>query len=341
MKTLLLLGGGHAHVEVLRAFAQAPIDGWKVVLVSPFPRQLYSGMVPGVVAGHYALDECAIDLQALCRRANVSLQRNRASFIDPARREVVLADGGGATYDLMSLNIGGRTLTGNARGVDPNAVVIRPLEEAMRGWSNVLDRARKGAIRSVTLVGAGAAGIELALAVDHRLKQETSSRAPHVRVIGDVSPLAGIPGSARDRLLRLARENGIGLHTGSAVTEVGADFVQLDGGLQFASDATIWTTGTQAPDLVRDSGFATDARGYLLTNDFLQSVSHPQVFAVGDCATQRDRDRPRAGVFAVRAAPALAANLRAVMTGSALRPDRKSTRLNSSHIQKSRMPSSA
>jgi selenide,water dikinase len=173
-------------------------------------------------------------------------------------------------------------------------------------------------VSSVTLVGAGAAGIELALAMDHRFASLAPPHRPHVRVLGDTAPLADIPAGARERLLGLLRENGIGLHAGNAVAEVREREVRLEGGLQFASDATFWTTGTAAPELARDSGFATDVGGYLLTNEFLQSVSHPQVFGAGDCAVQQGRERPRAGVFAVRAAPTLAANLRAVMAGGSL-----------------------
>jgi selenide,water dikinase len=281
-------------------------------------------MVPGVVAGHYALDDCAIDLRALCRRANATFQGGTASLVDPARREVVLADGASVRYDLLSMNIGGQTFIGKAKGVEQNAIVIRPLETAMGAWLEVLGRAAKGEVRSLTIVGAGAAGIELALAMHHRFKG--INPAPHVRVLGDVPALGEIPSGARERLLRLARENDIGVHTGHAATEVGPDYVQLEGGMQFASDATFWTTGTAAPELARDSGFVTDARGYLLTNEYLQSTSHPHVFGVGDCAVQQGSARPRAGVFAVRAAPALAANLRAVMAGGALAPHTTSAR---------------
>ena len=295
------------------------MEGWQVTLMSPFERQLYSGMVPGVVAGHYELDDCAIELPALCRASGATFLQIAASLIDPSRREVTCADGGSATYDLLSLNVGGRTFIGNARGVEENAIVIRPLEAAMQAWTRVLQRAARGEVGSVTLVGAGAAGIELALAMDHRFSTLSVEHRPHVRVLGDKA-IADVPSGARERLLRLARQTRIGLHVGNAVSEVGASEVRLDGGLQFASDVTFWTTGTTATDLARDSGLATDARGYLLTNDFLQSVSHPQVFGVGDCAVQRDRERPRAGVFAVRAAPTLAANLRAVMAGGSLQP---------------------
>jgi len=321
VKRLLLLGGGHAHVEVLRTLAQVPVPGWEVMLVSPYPRQLYSGMFPGFVAGHYALDECAIDLVALAHRAGAAFQRGTASLVDPARREVVLADSASLRYDLLSINVGAKVPVGAARGVEAHAIVIRPLEAAAQGWSRVLERAWRGEVASITLVGGGAAGVEVALAMDCRLKRELPGRPPHVRVVTDAAqPLQELTTGARTRLLRIAAKRGIGLHAGNAVNEVGSACVRLEGGLEFASDATFWTTGAAAPDLVRDSGFATDTRGYLLTDDFLRSVSHAQVFGAGDCATQQGRERARAGVFAVRAAPVLAANLRAAMSGAPLKP---------------------
>ena len=326
MKRLLLVGGGHAHIEVLRAFAEQPVGGWEITLVSPFARQLYSGMVPGVVAGHYALDECAIDLAALAQRAGAAFRLTSAALIDPSRREAALADSTSATYDLLSMNIGALVHSGGVRGIEQHAIAIRPLETALDAWAKVRERARRGAVRSITLVGAGAAGVELALAMEHCLRGDLGPDAPHVRVISDAEPLGQIASGARTSLLRATRERGIGMHAGHAVKEVGADFVQLEGGVQFASDATFWTTGPAAPDLARDSGFATDARGYLVTDSFLRSESHPEVFGVGDCATQRGRERPKAGVFAVRAAPLLAANLRAAMTGAELLPHKTSRR---------------
>ena len=327
MKRLLLLGGGHAHVEVLRELALERPAGWAVTLVTPYDRHLYSGMVPGHIAGHYALDECAIDLAGLAARAGAELVLGSATLIDPARREVMLAEGVARNYDVLSINIGARAALGGVSGVERHAIAIRPLPEALRGWERVRGRASDGKVRSLTLVGGGAAGVECALAMDHRLKSERGADAPHVRVVTDAPHILGELGSgARARLARIAAQRGIGVHCGSPVVEVGEGYVRVQAGLEFASDATFWSTGAAAPEMLREAGFATDDRGYLLIDDFLKSVSHPQVFAAGDCATQQGRERPKAGVFAVRAAPRLAANLRAAMAGGALEPHRTSPR---------------
>jgi pyridine nucleotide-disulfide oxidoreductase family protein len=319
MKRLVLLGGGHAHVEVLRSLAENPGLRPEVTLVTPFPRLIYTGMVPGVIAGHYRLEECAIALDALAQRAGAAYVQGRAAFVSANAREVMCADGGVVPYDVLSIDVGSVPVIGSAQGVERHAVPVRPLEDLMKGWGSVLARARAGKVTSITIVGGGAAGVELALAMDHRLRRELGAPAPHVRVITN-TPVA-VPefsDGARRRLRRHLAKRNVGMHVSSTVAEVGADHVRLDTGLEFASDATFWAAGAGAHPWIHESGFATDARGFLLTNDRLQSVTYREVFGAGDCATQEAKGLAKAGVFAVRAAPILAANLRAALGGGEL-----------------------
>ena len=319
MRRLVLLGGGHAHVHVLKAIGDALDPGVSVTLVTPVDRQVYSGMLPGYVAGHYPLEACGIDLLPLASRARALVVRSSASLVNPSMREVICANGEVVGYDVLSIDVGSRPFTGAVRGVDSHAVAIRPLERFAQGWEAVLARARQAGMNAVTVVGGGAGGLELAFAMDHRFRQEAGEGAPHVRVLTDARTVVPeYPVAARGRLGRVARRRNIGLHGSSPVTEVGPDFVRVKDAIEFATDATFWVAGAAAPDFLRDSGFATDARGFLAVNDFLQSESHPEVFGAGDCATNRTSPRPKAGVFAVRAGPALAANLFAALKGGPL-----------------------
>ena len=317
MKRLVMLGGGHAHIEVLRDLAQNPDGSVHAILVTPFARLVYTGMLPGHIAGHYALDECTIDLAALAKAARAELRLTRASLVSPDARKVALADGTGVDYDVLSIDAGSQPLVGNARGVEQHAYVVRPLERLLQGWNEIYARAVRGRINAITIVGGGAAGIELALAMNHRLHSTLEGPHPKVRLISDAAGV-GLPGGARRRLQRRLRRGHIDSHVGSAVAEVGPGFVRLESGNEFVTEATFWVTGAGAPPWIGESGLATDERGFLLVNDFLQSASHPNVFGAGDCVTNPAQPRPRAGVFAVRAAPILAANLRAAMKGGAL-----------------------
>ena len=327
MKRLVLLGGGHAHVEVLRSLAEQGDRRWEVTMVTPYPWLTYSGMIPGLFAGHYEIDQCTIDLRALADRANATLVPAFAIRVDHTDRIVVCDNGSSVSYDVLSLDVGTQPFGHEVRGVDAHAVVMRPLEKAVKGWSDVLVRAREGRVGSVSVVGGGGAGVEVALAMEYRLRQELGLAWAHVRVITNTGLLVpGYPAGARRRLVRKLRRRNVGIHTGSAVTEVGPDYVRVEQGLEFASDAVFWATGGAAQPWIRASGFSTDERGFLLTNDRLQSVSHPDVFGAGDCASVEGSPRAKAGVFAVRAGPTLAANLVAALEGKALRPQASSAR---------------
>jgi selenide,water dikinase len=319
LKRLILVGAGHAHLEVLRDLAAKPDEGLRVSLVTPYPWFTYSGMIPGFVAGHYEIDDLTVDVKLLCERARVELVATTATLVSALAREVICSNGLVLAYDVLSLDVGSQPLIGGARGVDKHAIVIRPLEKLLKGWSDVLVRARDGRIGAITVVGGGAAGVELALAMEYRLRQELGLAWAHVRLIAEADRIVPeFPPAARRRLERKFARSNVGLHVASPVTEVGPDYVRLEQGLEFASEAVFWAAGGAAHDWIRESGFATDDRGYLLTNDYLQSASHPDVFAAGDCQTQQGRSHAKAGVYAVRAAPTLARNLRAALAGEPL-----------------------
>lgn len=319
MKRLVLLGGGHAHVHVLKSIGDALDPTVSVTLVSPVDRQVYSGMVPGHVAGHYALDECAIDLAPLAQRARALVVRSRATLVNASMREVICANGEIVPYDVLSIDVGAHVAGGSVRGVAGHAIAMRPLERFVEGWERVLARVKSGGANAVSVVGGGAAGVEIAFAMDHRFRREAGDGAPHVRIISDARVI--VPEQSvevRGRILRLAHARNIGIHPESLVTEVGPGFLRIKDSIEFATDATFWVTGAAAHAFIGESGLRTDERGFLAVNDFLQSLSHPEVFGVGDCATNVANPRAKSGVFAVRAGPALTANLLAALHGGIL-----------------------
>ncbi len=319
MKRLVLLGAGHAHVHVLKALGDTLDPTLSVTLVTPVDRQVYSGMVPGYVAGRYSLAECGIALAPLTGRARALVVRSAATLVNPSMREVICANGEVVPYDVLSIDVGSGPPAQAVEGLAEHAVAVRPLERFVQGWERVLARARSGAVRSVSVVGGGAAGIELAFAMDQRFRKEMAEAAPHVRVLTDAdSMVPEYTSAARGRLLRLAGRRNIGMHARARVAEVGAGYVRLRENIRFASDATFWVTGASAQGFLRESGLQVDERGFLAVNGFMQSLSRPEVFAAGDCATNLANPRPKAGAFAVRAGPALMANLLAALHGGPL-----------------------
>lgn len=315
MRSLLLVGGGHAHLQVLRAFAQQPLPAAEVVLVTPQPQLLYSGMLPGLVAGHYRLEDCAVPLAPLAAQAKVTLLEARLTALDAAARRVTLSDGSVLGYDLLSLDTGAEIDATAIPGAAEHALRVRPFEDFVAGWERLCARAAEREI-GIAVVGGGAAGVELAMAMAWRL----GSRA-RVSLITGGTLLPGHAGGVRRRALRcLKRQRVTVLDDRCAVVD--ADQVVLAGGPRLACDATLLAPGPSAPAWLRGSGLVLDAAGFVATGPTLQSESHPNVFAAGDVASRRDAPRPRSGVYAVRAGAPLALNLRRAMAGGELQTHR-------------------
>ncbi len=328
MNRLVLLGGGHAHVHVLDRLAAERPTGLDVVLVSPFTRQIYSGMLPGWIAGIYPIAACALPLDALAARAGVRFVRQACVALDVARRELVCADGTVLHYDWLSIDVGPATALSAIAGAAEHAIAVRPIERFVDAVERILADARAGRAGDLVIVGGGAAGVELGFAFDARLRALgcRDGKGIGVTVVGAAKqPLDGMPWLLRLRVGRLLRRRGIGWLGGRRVAAVDAGGVALEQGQTLAARHVLLVTGAAAQAWLAESGLATDAAGFIRVGPCLQSVSHPEVFAAGDCAAYADA-RPKSGVFAVRAGPALADNLARLIAGKPLRPWRPQRR---------------
>ena len=310
MKHLLLVGGGHSHLAVLKSFGDAPLEGVRLALLSPSRHAFYSGMVPGVVAGHYGPGDCRIDLVALAGRAGARFLPDSAAGVDPARREVTTARGERLRYDVLSLDTG--SSAGEPAGAAEHVLRARPVEAFLAGWERLREAARRGEVRRIAVIGGGAAGVEVLLAMRHGL----AGSAAQFALFSELPVLAGH--GARRRIARILGKRGVPVHAGRKVLAAGENGLELGGGERFEAQAAVWATGAYAPAWIAQSGLATDARGFVAVSETLQSRSFPEIFAAGDVATVIGAPRPKSGVFAVRQGPVLARNLRRVLAGEAL-----------------------
>lgn len=331
LQRLILAGGGHAHVEVLRAFGAKPVPEVDVTLVTPETDTAYSGMLPGLVAGHYSWRESHIDLGALARYAGARIKPTRIVAINPGERQVLCADRRVLDYDLLSLNIGATPALGGIEGSGQHGVGVKPVESFLEVWTAVCEEGRERPLR-VAVVGGGVGGVELSLAMRHHLRRQggLAAQTDLTLVTEGRSIVPDHPLGVRRRLERALARSGIGLLAGLSVVRVDAGGLTLSGGAQVPADCVVWATGAAAPVWLARSGLALDERGFVLVDETLQSVSHPGIFAAGDVATMRDHRRPKSGVYAVRQGPPLAANLRLALTGQPLkrfRPQRRALAL--------------
>jgi selenide,water dikinase len=314
MKRLTLLGGGHSHVEVIRRFAMSPPRATYVLLVSPERYTVYSGMLPGFVAGHYDFRDCHIDLEGLCRAAHVEFRRARALDVDLVTRRVQCSDGMSVDYDVLSIDIGAAPETASISGALEHALPVKPLSEFVRAWQVIHDSARRRkSPLSFAVVGAGAGGVELALALQHRLCADYGGGAPRpvFHLLSDTATI--LPDHSwrvQEKFKRILLERNVAVHVESAVTQIDAGILRRQHGAPLAIDRAVLATTSSAPRWLAASGLRTDARGFVLVNEALQSLSHPEVFAAGDVASMRGYALPKSGVYAVRQGPPLATNLR-------------------------------
>ena len=318
MKRLLLAGGGHSHVEVVRRFGLQPPGKTEIVLASPARYTVYSGMLPGLIAGHYDFYDCHIDLEALCRSAAVTFRQTEVAGLDFARNCALLGTGSELPFDFLSLDVGSTPDAAGAAGGSSHSFPVKPVSVLLAGLETILAAARL-APQDVVIVGGGAGGVELALAVHHRLR-ERHAREARVSLVTDTPAiLPAHPAAARRRFEQVCAERGIRLQCGSRASRTEPGALCLENGTRLAADWILWATSATAPAWLAASGLTIDARGFVLVNDTLQSVSHPNVFAAGDCASLNSRPLPKSGVYAVRQGPPLAANLRSVLAGGPLR----------------------
>ncbi|WP_019559985.1 MULTISPECIES: FAD-dependent oxidoreductase [Caldimonas] len=325
MKQLVLAGGGHAHVQVLAAFAQQVLPGVEVTLVTPQPVQWYSGMVPGVIAGRYSAHEAQIDLAALARRAGARVVLDAVVGVRPDARQLRLASGGELAYDALSLDTGGELSRDVIDGAREHALFVRPLHAFMHLWPRLQSLAARQPGLQVVVIGGGAAGFELAVAMRHALV----AQARVTLVAGNAGLLPRFPRGLRHRALAVLKSRGITVIADDAV-EIEPGQLRLSGGSRLPCDAPVVALGVQPPAWLAHSGLRLAADGFIATTASLQSVSHPEVFAVGDVSCRIDAPHPRSGVYAVRAGPVLAANLRAWAAGrpyAMYRPQRRALAL--------------
>lgn len=321
-KQLLLVGGGHAHIGLLREMVAQLSDGLQVTLISDAPHTLYSGMLPGWMAGHYHLDEIGLDVAALCERAGVRFVQQTIACVDASAQCVVTATADRFDYEVLSLNTGADTNlswltpdTGDAIIDDAGAIAIRPLSHFVQQWQKRIKAAKQADTYRLAVIGSGAAAVELVFAA-HVALQKISPKHQAYLVCGE-HLLAGFAIGFRRRVLGQLKRHGIevvyeratGYRAGKVLTQTQS----------WPAHALIAATGVTGAAWTAHTDLQTVEGGFIAVNAYQQSLSHPNVFAVGDVATRVDQEVAHSGVHAVHGGRVSAHNLRSFLNHKPLR----------------------
>lgn len=317
-RDLVLIGGGHAHALVLRMWGMKPLAGVRLTVINPGPTAPYSGMLPGMVAGHYQQSDLEIDLVKLARFAGARVILGRATGIDRDNRLIKVEGHAPVFYDVASVDVGITSDLPLLNGFTRHAVPAKPLGAFAEAWEGFVDRVAKGQAKpEVLVIGAGVAGVELSLAAAHRLAQ-TGQKAWVTLLEAGPKPLRDLGEGARRALIDQMALGGVSVRTDARIAEVTQDGVRLQTGEMIRGGIVIGAAGARPQGWLGDTGLQL-TYGFIDVGPDLCALNDHRIYAVGDCANLTFAPRPKAGVFAVREAPILFHNLRADLTGGTRR----------------------
>ena len=328
LRDLVLVGGGHSHVGVLRMFAMKPEPGVRITVICTDIDTPYSGMLPGYISGHYSFDEVHIDMGRLCAFAGARLYHDAVVGIDRQNQQVICRNRPPVAYDVLSINIGSTPQIQHVEGAQGLAVPVKPIAQFNQRWLALLDKARQWPTHrgrmTIAVVGGGAGGVELLLSMQYRLRNELKAlgRNPEdlkfvLLTAADTILPTHNPG-VRARFAEVLSERNVEVHTQAEVVQVSPGCLHTQNGRTHDADETMWVTQAGGPAWLQSTGLALDVQGFIQVNAQLQSVNDPLVFAAGDIASFVDRPLEKAGVFAVRMGKPLADNLRRSLRGQNL-----------------------
>lgn len=307
------MGGGHSNVEVLRRYGMKPEPGVRITVVAREPHTPYSGMLPGYLAGKYSWDEIHIDLLKLSTFAKARFIPDEVTRVNLSEQTVSFASRPDIRYDVIAIN------TGGAPGKDfqGNDLVIpvKPIGRFIPAWNQVVSQHSNGRGYRLTIVGGGPGSVEVAMAI-----RERHGDAFNIHLVTANDILLKEHNKLLERAIaRELKKNDISVSCNFNVVDITDRAVIAADGRKLESDCVLWVAGVEAPDWIRESNFAVDEGGFLRVNQNLQSISNPNAFAAGDIVCLDGQERPKSGVYAVRAGPYLAQNTRRALTSRPLR----------------------
>lgn len=322
---IVLVGGGHAHVQVVHDFGLHPWADAQLTLISSSRYTPYSGMLPGFLAGHYKEQEIYFDLKSKCERAGVNFIEDEVRNLDTNLNQVSTSNRGTLSYDFASLDVGSRPLQQVSRDLSHLLkcdwfLPLKPVSQLVGRWQRMREALKTWhASRppKLAMVGGGVSGVEVALALRFALRN--LPHVPEIHLFEKNEQLLVTQGKSARRKVQFALEkNGVHVHTSASVSQIGERLLVIDH-RPHAFDYIILATEAHGPEWFKTSSLEVDDHNFVRVDENLKVRGTRNLFAVGDCAAF-PRPIPKSGVVAVRQGPVLISNLQRVLVGAPLRP---------------------
>jgi len=336
VKHLVLIGGGHSHLFVLKNLGMNPVPGLAVTLITRDVVTPYSGSLPGYLAGTYDHDQMHIDLAPLAQFAGARLIQQEVSEIDLTNKTIHLQGRPAVQFDILSLNTGSSPNTSLIPGAESHATGIKPIDVLIRRWEEISTRAlpllRDKQSFHLAIIGGGPASVEFALATQARINSELGlgSNDPSAMQISLLTANKQLLLGHNSKVQRFATQElgrrGINTLLEHEVSHIESGVIHCADENTITADAIVYATGASLPEWQKSLGLQLSKDGFIEVASTLQSTSHEFVFAAGDAATIAGAPRPKSGVYAVRHGKILAQNLISYARGKSLRKYRPQQR---------------
>ncbi|MBC7740959.1 MAG: FAD-dependent oxidoreductase [Bdellovibrionaceae bacterium] len=311
-KSILLLGGGHAHIQVLHALAKFKGPATKLTLVSDVIEAPYSGMIPSYLADIYNREQLQFNLKEICIRYGFNFIHDSAVQINASENNVHLASGQIISYDFCSINIGIEPQSIMTGPTDEDLIYLKPISQLLQHWDRIKNKSA-ASITHIAVIGGGAAAFEIAVACRRHFKN------PHCR-IQIITGVRGLLAGENARIQRWALASlkylQVEIISERKVSQVKDSYLILNDGQKIKKQICLVATSAKAPPLLRNSNLPVNENGFVIVERDLRVTGFKNIFAVGDCSEFSAQPLPKAGVFAVREGPVLIANLKKLLVNS-------------------------
>ncbi|MGV8905961.1 MAG: NAD(P)/FAD-dependent oxidoreductase [Acetobacterium sp.] len=316
MKTLVLVGGGHAHVYIINQLARNKLNDVKVILISASKKQYYSGMASAYIEGIYSEDEFSFNLPVMCEKSDIQFVEDKVIGIDPQNKILETLTGQRIAFDLLSMDTGSELAGKSIKGSQDFAQMVKPLTNLIRIKEMLLSATNPQ--MKIVITGAGAAGVEMALSI--RALSTKKNHAFDISIIEAGSEIMnGYENGIKKACEKRLSDWKVKLILNERVNEITATELLLQSGKSVPYELIIWAAGAAASPMYREAGFQVDKGGYMLVQPTLQALDYPTIFGAGDCIAFKDYDYvKKVGVYAIRESPVLWTNLKNSIEGKDL-----------------------
>ena len=312
-KQLVLIGGGHANVQVLKKLCMNSIKGLHTILISEHFEAIYSGMTPGFIHKDYNKEAISIDLQRLCFNAGATFIRDKVIKLDTKHRELKLQNFPAVYYDLLSINTGSISNTKKINiKSSSKCFFVKPISSLVKNLSQI-DQIVKNNKNKIVIIGGGVASYELAFSLKRRY-----GSLFEITILGKkILKEKNLNKKTKNDLKRIAENLNIKECHGEVIS-ISEKYLTLKNADKIDCDLSLISTGASIESWLFKSNLIKDEKGFIKVNDNLLSINDKNIFVTGDACSIENKPKPKSGVMAVRQGEVLKENIFLKLTGKGL-----------------------